>query len=87
MSAIAMPPPLCVTWSCRRCGHTGGIARCTVPVQGWDEQMVRHLLDSLRQKLIRKHAAQGCIATAEDFAIDRTTDRTQPDGKTVVGIV
>lgn len=47
--------------------------------------MMRNLLMSLRRKLIRIHQRQGCIATIEDFVIERVTDRTMPYGKELVG--
>lgn len=80
MSVLAGPPPLYVRWSCRRCGHQGGIARTTVPVVGWSTEMYQHLLQSLRQRLTRKHLDQGCVATVEDFRIEPFV----PDGKTLL---
>lgn len=85
MSTIQIPgaPLLWVRWDCRRCGHTGGVARTTVPLvdRTWTEAMMRHLLDGLRRKLVRIHQKQGCIATIEDFHIYRGA----PDDKVLQG--
>jgi hypothetical protein len=70
MTALVIPGPsqLYVQWSCRRCGHTGGIARTTIPVTPeWNEAMMRELLSTLRRKLVRKHLLQACFATVDDF--------------------
>jgi hypothetical protein len=56
------------------------VARTTVPVNGWTEDMYRQLFVDLRKKLIRVHLRQ-CAATVEDFWIDRHV----PQGKTLVG--
>ena len=83
-TAIALPPRLYVRWSCRRCGHTGGSARCNVPVNDFTEAMMRVLFDELRRKLIQIHLrGQGCVATVEDFIVERGV----PEGKTIVGVV
>lgn len=87
MTTIVMPPPLAVAWSCRRCGHTGGSAKCTIPVYGWNEEMMRTLLDSLRCKLVKIHQRQGCIATIDDFVIERALERGKPEEKQVVGLI
>lgn len=76
MGAISIPgtPTFVVRWSCRRCGHTGGVAKTAVPIvtKDWTEPMIRNLLDALRQKLVKVHMRQGkCIPTIEDFIIER----------------
>lgn len=77
MSVIEIPPGprrLCVRWGCRRCGHTGGVASTTLPLVtlDWSEAMMRNLLDSLRLKLVHIHMrGQGCIATPDDFVLER----------------
>jgi hypothetical protein len=69
-SKIQGPPPLTVSWSCRRCGHQGGMAQTLIPVVGWDEPMIRPLLDDLRKKLVTLHyTRQHCVAVVEDFVI------------------
>lgn len=80
---IQGPPAFFVAWSCRRCGHTGGSARATIPVNGWTEPMMRELFVSLRRKLVKIHLKQGCVATVEDFIIERGA----PPEKTVIGLV
>jgi hypothetical protein len=78
---LAGPSQLYVQWSCRRCGHRGGIAKTTVPVgREWNEPMMRHLFDSLRQKLVRVHLRQGCVAVVDDFEIAAFV----PHGKTLL---
>lgn len=86
MTAIASPAAkLKVRWACRRCGCRDGVARTTIPVNGWDEAAVRVLLDALRQSLVRIHARSGCIATHDDFVVSRYVpdDRSE----TVAGTV
>ena len=71
---IPGPPALYVRWSCRRCGHTGGFAKTTLPIvdKTWTEDMMRYLFDVLRLKLVKVHArGQGCIAAPDDFKIER----------------
>jgi hypothetical protein len=75
-----------VRWSCRRCGHAGGVAKTTIPLpeSALTEPVVRNLFDALRQKLVKKHlAGQGCAATVEDFRIQRG----QPEDAQIVGLV
>lgn len=62
-----------VRWSCRRCGHKGGVARTTIPLpkSALTEDVVRHLLEELKVKLPRVHQRQGCIASFEDFIVER----------------
>lgn len=78
---IQGPPAFAVSWGCRRCGHRGGIAKAKIPVNGeWSEPMLRGLVDSLRLYLVKLHSArQGCIASAEDFRVDRITDEQAHD--------
>lgn len=75
MSAIDIPDAaFYVRWSCRRCGHEGGFAQTTVPIvtKGWTEEMMRPLLDSLRERLVIVHArGQACIASHDDFVLSR----------------
>lgn len=79
---IALPPKVAVSWSCRRCGHTGGVAQTTIPLDPhWTEAMGRVLLDQLRLKLVRVHQKQGCLATPEDFRVGPW----RPIGKDIVG--
>ncbi len=81
---IEAPPSFYVVWHCRRCGMRNGMARAQIPVTpDWNEPMIRHLLDSLRQKLVRMHMRSGCIATTEDFVIERG----RPESKQIVGLV
>lgn len=74
-----------VRWSCRRCGHTGGVAKTTIPLpqDALTDPVVRNLFTALRDKLVRKHQLQGCIACREDFRIERGT----PEDATIVGLV
>ena len=76
--AIQIPSAgLVVCWDCRRCGHTGGVARTTVPIidRSWTEDMFRHLFDALRLKLVKVHMRSGsCIPTPEDFIVRRATE-------------
>jgi len=82
--SLVTPPLTYVSWSCRRCGHTGGVARTTIPLESkWSESMGRELFTTLRQKLVRVHQKQGCIAIPEDFVIGRYV----PKGKALVGII
>lgn len=79
MSNIVIPGPstFVVKWGCRRCGHKTGVARTTVPIvnQSTSEPEMRELLASLRRKLVRLHQdRQGCIATVEDFTLQRATE-------------
>lgn len=73
MVAVVAPALVYVRWDCRRCGHTGGMARTTIPFDLSEHeamQMIMH--QTLRQKLVRMHQAkQGCIALPEDFVIWR----------------
>lgn len=76
---------LWISWSCRRCGTSDGVARTTFPVSGADPPMVRRLLDDARESVVRIHARSGCIASHEDIRIERYAPR---DGQhTVVGTV
>lgn len=70
---LAGPPLVTVGWSCRRCGHTGGMARTTFPIEPtWTTAMGATMLAELRKKLVRVHQrGQGCIALPEDFVIGR----------------
>ncbi len=75
-----------VRWSCRRCGHTGGFARTTMPIvtPDWTEPMMRNLLNGLRRKLIGVHMrGQGCIAVGDDFVLERGV----PSDKVIAGLV
>ena len=84
--ALAMPPLVYVQWGCRRCGHQGGIARTTVPLDTtWTEGMGRTLFDQLRLKLVRVHQKSGCIATPSDFTFRGIT--APPPGKHLIGQV
>jgi len=86
---IAMPPALFVAWACRRCGHTGGHAKCNIPVHGWTEEMMRTLFDTLRRKLVQIHIRESlrrgapCVASPSDFDIMRGV----PAEKTIVGVL
>lgn len=74
MSSAAISLPACqlyVRWRCRRCGFSEGVAKTNIPVNDWNEPMVRALLDTLKQKLVKAHQRQWCIATVEDFVIER----------------
>lgn len=68
---IATPPRVRVSWSCTRCGHTGGEAQTTFPVeprQG-DPTWIA-MVQSLRTKLVGlHHRRQGCVALPDDFVI------------------
>jgi hypothetical protein len=70
---IATPPLIAVSWSCRRCGHTGGVAKTTFPIEPtFNDAMWPTMLAELRKKLVRVHQrGQGCIAIPEDFVIGR----------------
>jgi hypothetical protein len=87
MGVITIPgrPLLWVRWGCRRCGHQGGIARTTVPLVDptTPEVFMRELFAALRRKLIKIHLRQGCVATVEDFTVERVT----PEGKTIEALV
>lgn len=82
---LTSPPLFSVAWSCRRCGHTGGVARTTAAfiTPGTPEPIMRELFASLRRKLVKIHLRQGCVASVEDFVIART----QPTEKPIVGLV
>lgn len=84
--ALTIPSPsFVVKWDCRRCGHTGGVAKTTLPLvdRTWTEGMMRPLLDSLRVKLVKVHQRQGCIASVEDFLVYRATE----EDAQIVGLV
>jgi hypothetical protein len=82
---VAAPPLTYVSWGCRRCGFTGGIARTTIPLDAsWSEAMGRTMFATLRQKLIRVHMKRGCIATRDDFTVRPYEPR---DGKQIVGTI
>jgi hypothetical protein len=69
--AVATPPVVRVSWGCRRCGHTGGVAQSTVPVEPrpGDPTWVL-MVTQLRMKLVRlHHDRQGCWALPDDFLI------------------
>lgn len=93
MSTIAVqsPPLIFVGWNCRRCGHTGGVARTTVPipVEALTEPVVRQLLEGLRNKLVKVHQresfdrGQVCVASPSDFDIVKFV----PETKTQVGVL
>ncbi len=81
---IEGPPSFYVSWHCRRCGMRNGLARARIPVTpDWNESMMRTLFDSLRQKLVKIHMRSGCIATTEDFVLERG----KPESKQIVGVV
>jgi hypothetical protein len=83
---LAGPPLVYVSWSCRRCGHKGGMARTTFPIETrWTEAMGRTMFDELRKKLVRVHQAMhSCIAVPDDFVVSRFEPK---DGKAIMGIV
>lgn len=89
MGSIVIPGPalLYVKWGCRRCGHENGIARTTVPLvdaMTSQTEIMKELLTSLRQKLVKKHMkVSGCIATMDDFILESTV----PPGKALAGKV
>lgn len=88
MAVIQIPGNhvLFVRWECRRCGFATGVAKTTIPLpaDALTEPVMRNLFDALRQKLVKIHsAAQGCIATVEDFRIMRGT----PEHAKIVGLV
>jgi hypothetical protein len=63
---------------------TGGHARCTIPVVGWSDEMLRALFETLRQRLVIIHARSApCVASHEDFVIERGA----PPDKEIVGLV
>ncbi len=70
---IVAPPLLVVSWSCSRCGHTGGMAKTTIPIEPTFTTAMGHtMLDQLKKKLVRVHQrGQGCIALPDDFTIGR----------------
>jgi len=78
-------PAFYVRWSCRRCGHTGGLAKSNIPINPqWNEAMMRTLFDSLRTKLVQIHArGQGCLAAHGDFMLERGC----PEDAEIVGLV
>ncbi len=73
MISVAVPPNVRVSWSCKRCGHTGGEAQTTFPVeprQGDPTWIV--MVQHLRAKLVALHQKrQGCLALPDDFVIGR----------------
>jgi len=72
MATITTPPVLMVSWSCKRCGHTGGTARMTFPVRFEDEGVRAITMRLLRTKLVTVHRrGQGCAALPDDFVIGR----------------
>lgn len=88
MSTIQIPGPhvFYVRWSCRRCGHTGGFAKTTLPIvtKEWTEPMMRNLFDALRLKLVKVHMrSQACVPTPDDFIIERGV----PGDATIAGLV
>jgi hypothetical protein len=70
---VVSPPLLMVSWSCKRCGHAGGVAKTTVPIEPTFTTAMGHvMLGQLRKKLVRVHQrGQGCIALPDDFVIER----------------
>ena len=69
---LAAPALIYMRWDCARCGHTGGMARTTVPFALDSADLHAIMIDQLRKKLVRTHQAkQGCIALPEDFVIWR----------------
>lgn len=82
---LVSPALFRVRWGCRRCGHRNGVARTTAPIVGDDTppEIVRALLDELRRKLVKVHMKTGCIATPDDFVIDRSSGDDVP----IVGLV
>lgn len=87
MPAITIPGPslLYVKWSCRRCGHTGGVARTTIPVDAsFKGELMQQLMRSAREKVQRVHQrGQGCVASGSDFVFEAYV----PDGKTLLDTV
>ena len=77
MSVIVEPPQsyyVHVRWSCRRCGHTGGRANTTLPINLTESDAGREvMLMQLRKKLVRVHQKQMCIALPSDFVIEWAT--------------
>jgi hypothetical protein len=75
MSTIEIPGQhvFYVRWSCRKCGHTNGVAKTTIPLpkDSLTPDVVRNLFEALKQKLPKVHQRQGCIASIEDFRIER----------------
>jgi hypothetical protein len=71
--AVATPPLVRVAWSCSRCGHTGGEAQTTFPVEpSMRDGMWPVMLNQLRKKLVRVHQKRhGCAAIPQDFVIGR----------------
>ena len=69
--AFAAPPPTVVGWRCLRCGHRGGVAKTTLPLDcRGSEDLWAMMLAQLRKKLVRVHQrSQGCIAIPDDFVI------------------
>lgn len=74
MGTITVPGPslFYLRWSCRRCGHTGGVARTTIPVdETFRGELMRTLLEGARRKIARVHQrGQGCIAAPGDFILE-----------------
>lgn len=92
MGNVSIPGPSLtyVSWSCQRCGHVGGVARTTFPIDpDWTEEMGRVLFKTLREKLVRVHQRHSqdigkcCIPIPDDFVIGPYV----PPGKTVAGVV
>jgi hypothetical protein len=87
MGTIEIPGPtaLFVRWDCRRCGHKGGFAQTTIPVTpDWNEDMMRHLFDALRDRLVQIHLkGQGCVAAHDDFIISRGV----PEDRQISGLI
>lgn len=90
MITLAGPSLTYVSWGCRRCGHTGGVARTTVPIpNNWTEEMGRVLFRTLRVHLVKTHQRESqnrgriCVAAPEDFTIGQYI----PPGKKVAGLI
>lgn len=68
---VAGPPVVRVTWSCARCGHTGGRAQTTFPLEPTGDVWPL-MVGLLRRKLMTlHHQRQGCPALPDDFIIGR----------------
>jgi hypothetical protein len=87
MSTITIPGQhiFYVRWSCRKCGHENGVAKTTIPLPqtALTTEVVQNLFEALKQKLPKVHQRQGCIASIEDFRIERGKSE---DAK-IVGLV
>lgn len=79
------PPQFYVRWGCRKCGHVGGVARTTIPVdETFRGDLLRTLLDAAKKKIVRVHArGQGCIAVPGDVVLEPYV----PKGKDVKGVL